>query len=120
MRFSLHWMPRPFRPRLTAVGLAVLLLLVACTSNQGADTEAEDSLNTLTQAEQGAGWTLLFDGVRVLREASASVSAPWFEVQATGRRRIASPTAARLSRRGRGISGRKLRMGGTKGGEGRR
>ena len=62
MRFSLHWMPRPLRPRLTAVGLAVLLLPVACTSNQGADTEAEDSLNTLTQAEQEAGWTLLFDG----------------------------------------------------------
>ena len=52
MRSFRPLIPRPLRPCLAAVGLAVLLLPAACTSNQGADTETEDSLNTLTQAEQ--------------------------------------------------------------------
>ncbi len=52
----------PIRRGLAALSVAILLLPLACTSDQDADTDTSSASNALTQAEEEAGWTLLFDG----------------------------------------------------------
>ncbi len=53
---------RPLQFRLAVVGIAVLLLPLACTSSSSEENPQSAAPNTLTQAEREAGWTLLFDG----------------------------------------------------------
>lgn len=53
---------RPIRRSLAALSVALLLLPLACTSDRDAETDTTAAPNTLTQAEEEAGWTLLFDG----------------------------------------------------------
>ena len=54
---------RLFTALVSACALALVVGMVGCTSESGADAgQGETAPNTLTDAEREAGWTLLFDG----------------------------------------------------------
>lgn len=55
-------LPALFRLKHIVLVLTVFLIPLSCTSDQNTTPDEETRPNILTEAEQDAGWTLLFDG----------------------------------------------------------